>query len=68
MNFFEDISGELNFKEVKENALEAEVNDVIDEWHMHYQGELSLSEYLANQMDWTQMQAKAWLSGKGFYA
>lgn len=49
-----------------ETAPERKVNNLIEEWHFAYDGPLGLREYLAIGMHWTQLQASAWLSSKGF--
>lgn len=56
---------EPEFSEVEESPLERKVNDLIDEWHMGYDGPLELIDYVAKHMDWTKLQAAAWLYPNG---
>ena len=49
---------EPEFKEVEETPEEKAINDKIDEWHLNYEGELSLHEFLG----WTYKEYGIWVT------
>jgi hypothetical protein len=42
-----------------------DVQDVIDYWHLCYQGDMELDEFMQSQLGWTDMEYQYWeVTGK----